>query len=90
MALYLIDRRFVTSIKKKIFDSPTRCATDGVVQPRSYDDTVTYKHKIQIKKMFKIINISKDNFYASLICLLMRYLTIISYLPKKIFTRIKF
>lgn len=33
-------------------------------QPRSYDDSITYKHKIQIKIMLKIINDLKENSYT--------------------------
>ena len=90
-ALYLINRRFVTSVKKKNSDSPTRCATGGVTQPRSYDDTVTYKHKIQIKEALKMISISKNNSYMYSNSSFNKIFsnTQLS-LPKKIFTRKKF
>ena len=41
-----------------------RCATSGVTQPRSYEDTVTHKHKIYILKLLKMIDISKVTFYT--------------------------
>jgi len=40
----------VTSIKKLICHSPIRCATAELHLQRRYDDSVTSKYKIQIKK----------------------------------------
>jgi len=43
-------RTSVTSIKKLIHHSPIRCATAELYLQSRYDDSVTGKYKIQIKK----------------------------------------
>jgi len=81
-SLYLNSRRFVTSIKK-ISNSPIRCATDGVIQPRSYGDTITDKHKIQIKMTFKMY----FRYFIKIIIYFLKQIYQYNYFLKKIFIK---
>jgi len=50
---YIFHRKVIATTKFFVTHRPMR--NSGVHQPRSYDDSVTYKYKIQIRVTLRII-----------------------------------